>query len=90
MMGVPGFLYHPGRSIGLAAMFFAAAKDKFLDPKDFALASPEELRVFFERHTLDAGDIVLLHDTCPHAAEVIPFLTAEAQRRGLKLMAMDG
>jgi peptidoglycan/xylan/chitin deacetylase (PgdA/CDA1 family) len=61
-----------------------------VDPKDFALASPEELRVFFERHTLDAGDIVLLHDTCPHAAEVIPFLTAEAQRRGLKLMAMDG
>ena len=59
-----------------------------VDPKDFALPTSEELRVFFQRHTLDVGDIVLLHDTCPHAAEVIPFVAADIKSRGLALASI--
>jgi peptidoglycan-N-acetylglucosamine deacetylase len=53
------------------------------DPRDYATASADALGAYFERHPLRGGDIVLLHDTHPHAAAVLPKLVASAQARGL-------
>jgi peptidoglycan/xylan/chitin deacetylase (PgdA/CDA1 family) len=53
------------------------------DPKDLATASPEALRAWFRARPLRSGDLVLLHDTHPHAAAVVPDLAASAAARGL-------
>lgn len=46
------------------------------DPKDFQMQNAEELRAWFTEQPLAAGDVVLLHDTHPHAvgalAAVLP------------------
>jgi peptidoglycan/xylan/chitin deacetylase (PgdA/CDA1 family) len=54
-----------------------------VDPKDFACPTAEELRAWFRLHPLRGGDVVLLHDTHPHAAEVLPELIAAARVCGL-------
>jgi peptidoglycan/xylan/chitin deacetylase (PgdA/CDA1 family) len=54
-----------------------------VDPKDFSAPSPEALRTWFRARPLRGGDLVLLHDTRPHAAAVIPDLASAAAARGL-------
>jgi peptidoglycan-N-acetylglucosamine deacetylase len=54
-----------------------------VDPKDFACHSTAEIRAWFRQRPLRGGDLVLLHDTCPHTAALLPELVEEASRRGL-------
>src|SRR5262249_3985118 len=54
-----------------------------LDPKDFACPSADMVRAWFQERVLRGGDLVLLHDTQPHAAVVVPDLAAAAARQGL-------
>jgi peptidoglycan/xylan/chitin deacetylase (PgdA/CDA1 family) len=53
------------------------------DPKDYAMASADSLRAYFDNHPLCGGDIVLLHDTHARAAEILPELAAQTRARGL-------
>jgi peptidoglycan/xylan/chitin deacetylase (PgdA/CDA1 family) len=54
-----------------------------VDPKDFEMESAERLLDWFRLHPLRGGDVVLLHDTVPHAAAAIVELVEEGRRRGL-------
>jgi len=60
-----------------------------VDPKDYARESSEEVRDWFQEHPLRSGDMVLMHDNHPHAAEVIPDLAASARERGLTFSTVD-
>ena len=42
------------------------------DPKDFQMTASRDLGAWFTTNPLHRGDIVLLHDTHPHAAAVLP------------------
>jgi peptidoglycan/xylan/chitin deacetylase (PgdA/CDA1 family) len=57
-----------------------------VDPKDFACASGIELAARFDGRNLRGGDIVLLHDTVPHSAEVLPTVIAAAREAGLSFL----
>jgi peptidoglycan/xylan/chitin deacetylase (PgdA/CDA1 family) len=54
-----------------------------VDPRDYVCASGAELRNWFERHPLAGGDVVLLHDRLPHAAEALPALVDSVRAAGL-------
>jgi peptidoglycan/xylan/chitin deacetylase (PgdA/CDA1 family) len=54
-----------------------------VDPKDFARQGPEELRAWLREHPLRGGDIVLMHDNKPHAADALGELIETTRRRGL-------
>lgn len=54
-----------------------------VDPKDFACESSAAVSEWFALHPVQAGDIVLLHDNRPYAAEALPGLVADAKRRKL-------
>lgn len=54
-----------------------------VDPKDFACESAEELRTWFRHRPLVGGDIVLLHDNRPHAADALPELVRATRANGL-------
>lgn len=41
------------------------------DPKDFQMHNADELLAWFAQHPLEAGDVVLLHDTHPHAVDAL-------------------
>jgi len=53
------------------------------NPNDFSRANDAEVRTWFRDHPLRGGDVVLMHDNHPHAAEVIPDLAEMARRQGL-------
>jgi peptidoglycan/xylan/chitin deacetylase (PgdA/CDA1 family) len=55
-----------------------------VDPKDFACESGEELHAWFQRRPLCGGDIVLLHDSLPHAAAILPDLIQRTRAAGLE------
>ena len=80
---------HGKVTAGKLARLWAAGQSVILwnvDPKDFAMASSSELGAWIEGHSFDAGDIVLLHDTHPHAAGVMGLVAEMARRRGLALL----
>ncbi len=54
------------------------------DPKDFACANVEEVLQHFNQQPIQAGDVVLLHDNQPYAADVISHLVEQATRFNLK------
>jgi glycosyltransferase involved in cell wall biosynthesis/peptidoglycan/xylan/chitin deacetylase (PgdA/CDA1 family) len=54
-----------------------------VDPRDYACGSGAELRGWFERHPLAGGDVVLLHDRLPHAAEALPGLVESVRSTSL-------
>jgi peptidoglycan-N-acetylglucosamine deacetylase len=54
------------------------------DPKDYACSSAAEIGAWFRQRPLESGDVVLFHDTRPHAAAVLPGLIADARQRGLR------
>jgi peptidoglycan/xylan/chitin deacetylase (PgdA/CDA1 family) len=58
------------------------------DPKDYACGSAAEVRGYFERRPLGPGDVVLMHDTHPHAAEVLPAVIAAGRARGLSFTTL--
>jgi glycosyltransferase involved in cell wall biosynthesis/peptidoglycan/xylan/chitin deacetylase (PgdA/CDA1 family) len=59
------------------------------DPKDYARSSPEQVRAWFAVRGLRGGDVVLMHDTRPFAAEIVADLTAAAAERGLTFATVD-
>ncbi|HEX7449902.1 MAG TPA: polysaccharide deacetylase family protein [Pirellulales bacterium] len=59
------------------------------DPKDFASTAAEPIRDWFRTHPLEGGQIVLLHDCCPHLSDVLPDLIADARNRGLEFTTLD-
>jgi peptidoglycan/xylan/chitin deacetylase (PgdA/CDA1 family) len=54
------------------------------DPKDCERQSAAELSAWFNVHRVQAGDVVLMHDDQPHAAQALPELVADAEGRGLE------
>lgn len=61
-----------------------------LDPKDYRCQTQEELDAWFQKHPVAAGDIVLLHDVHPFAAEALPTMIEEARSRGLEFSSLEG
>jgi peptidoglycan/xylan/chitin deacetylase (PgdA/CDA1 family) len=60
-----------------------------VDPKDFAASDAAAVADHFVREPLAGGDIVLLHDTHPHAAGALPRVVAGARERGLRFVTVD-
>ncbi len=54
-----------------------------VDPRDYSLSSAQDLAAWFEAYPLIAGDVVLMHDTEPHAAGALPRLIEKVRARGL-------
>jgi peptidoglycan/xylan/chitin deacetylase (PgdA/CDA1 family) len=54
-----------------------------VDPKDFECRSSGELRERLNGTTWRGGDVILLHDTVPHAAQVLPDMIRSVRARGL-------
>jgi peptidoglycan/xylan/chitin deacetylase (PgdA/CDA1 family)/glycosyltransferase involved in cell wall biosynthesis len=59
------------------------------DPKDYVSQSTEEIHAWFQKNPLRAGDLVLMHDNRPFAAEVLPELITSARRRGQKFVRVS-
>jgi peptidoglycan/xylan/chitin deacetylase (PgdA/CDA1 family) len=55
-----------------------------VDPRDWASNSTDEVREWFRQRPLQGGDLVLLHETRPHAVEVLPDLVAAARKSGVR------
>jgi peptidoglycan/xylan/chitin deacetylase (PgdA/CDA1 family) len=53
------------------------------DTKDYARRSAADLRGWVASRAFAPGDVVLMHDTCPHTALVLPDLIAAVRDRGL-------
>ena len=60
-----------------------------VDPKDFACCDAGEVARFFVDRPLRGGDLVLLHDTAPYAAAVLPDLVTAARHDGLGFATVD-
>ncbi len=60
-----------------------------VDPKDFARQNTAEVRTWFSERVPRSGDLVLMHDNLPHAAEVLPDLAASAHERGLTFSTIN-
>lgn len=54
-----------------------------VDPKDYQCQSADEVRNRLKAHPWRSGDVLLMHDTHPHAAMVVPDLVAAANQQGL-------
>jgi peptidoglycan/xylan/chitin deacetylase (PgdA/CDA1 family) len=54
------------------------------DPKDCDCEGSDKVRDWFRRHPVTAGDIVLMHDDHPYAADVLPDVIRSARARGLR------
>ena len=55
-----------------------------LDPGDYAVDSPAEVEGWLDRRPLRARDLVLLHDTRPHAARFLPAAVRAARSKGVR------
>lgn len=60
-----------------------------LDPKDYACRDASEVVDYFERATIAGGDIILLHDTHPHAAAALPRIVEIVRAAGLAFVTVD-
>jgi peptidoglycan/xylan/chitin deacetylase (PgdA/CDA1 family) len=54
-----------------------------VDPKDYTCQTAEEVRAWFADRPLQGGDVVMMHDNLPHAAQVLPHLVELARARGM-------
>lgn len=54
-----------------------------VDPKDFACRTADEMRARLKARPPRGGDIVLMHDNHPHAADALPDLVAAVRGQGL-------
>lgn len=57
-----------------------------VDPKDYACREASEVLRRLEADPVTSGDIVLMHDTYRHAAEVVTPLVEDARKRGLRFV----
>ena len=60
------------------------------DPRDCERKSADEVRGFFKANPLVGGDILLMHDDQPFAAEVLSEVIADARQRGLRFVTPLG
>ena len=60
-----------------------------IDPKDFAIASAEEMQHWASRYAPRGGDIVLMHDNHPWAATAIPQLAKSAREAELSFTTLE-
>jgi peptidoglycan/xylan/chitin deacetylase (PgdA/CDA1 family)/glycosyltransferase involved in cell wall biosynthesis len=60
-----------------------------VDPKDYACLLANELRQKICNRTFQAGEIVLLHDIHPFAADILPDLAARVRAAGLDFTTVD-
>jgi peptidoglycan-N-acetylglucosamine deacetylase len=58
------------------------------DSGDYYCDSPDEVRARFESRPLRGGDLVLLHDDRPHAADVLAQVIKSARSRGLTFITV--
>jgi peptidoglycan/xylan/chitin deacetylase (PgdA/CDA1 family) len=54
------------------------------DPEDFMAQSPDDILGYFDRNSLEPGDIVLLHDKTPHIVAALPALLDRLAHRQLR------
>lgn len=54
-----------------------------VDPRDYASPTSQTVRDWFAARELRSGDVVLFHDTHPHALAVLPDVVGTARARGL-------
>jgi peptidoglycan/xylan/chitin deacetylase (PgdA/CDA1 family) len=59
------------------------------DPRDYKVRSADELVGWFDQHPVNAGDIVLLHDTQPRTAESLPRVIKSIQQAGFTLSTVS-
>lgn len=55
-----------------------------VEPRDHSCRSSDEIRAWFRGRPLRGGDVVLMHDDWPRAAEVVPDLVEAVRARGLR------
>jgi peptidoglycan/xylan/chitin deacetylase (PgdA/CDA1 family) len=60
-----------------------------VDPRDYSCASPGQLSDWFQDHPLESGDLVLMHDNHPYAAQALPEHVIAARARGLRFAAIN-
>jgi peptidoglycan/xylan/chitin deacetylase (PgdA/CDA1 family) len=59
------------------------------DPKDYPCQNRTELRTRLWDGNLRGGDLILMHDNHPFAAEVLPDLAAEVRARGMTFATVN-
>jgi len=59
------------------------------DPKDYQCKSSGELRQKLLGRKLQDGDLILLHDNHPFAADLLPELAAQARAQGMTFSTVD-
>lgn len=84
----------PYGEIGLGLILYAYRyKRKLvlwtLDPEDFQAASEKEIRAFFGRNPIGAGDIILLHEDARHTAAALDAVLSAALAKGLSAATLD-
>jgi peptidoglycan/xylan/chitin deacetylase (PgdA/CDA1 family) len=60
-----------------------------VDPKDFAQPSAVHLADWFASRPLRGGDLILLHDSAPHAWVALPTIAAGVRRSGLHFGSLE-
>ena len=60
-----------------------------VDPKDFGMPSAAHLSDWFEGRPLRGGDLILLHDSSPHALVAMPAIAAGLRRSGLQFGSLE-
>lgn len=91
LLGNDSRLYRPPRgkvSFSQALRLWRAGYTIVLwsaDARDWACHTAEDVREWARRHPFRAGDIVLMHDRLPYAAQALADIVAAAIARGLRL-----
>jgi peptidoglycan-N-acetylglucosamine deacetylase len=60
-----------------------------VDPKDYNKPSAEDVKLELAKRKLESGDLVLFHDTHPHAVEILPDLITSARESGLEFGTVE-
>lgn len=60
-----------------------------VDPKDYNKSDADTVRDWFRARTVAGGDLVLMHDTHPHALAVLPELVSTARESGLSFTTVS-
>jgi peptidoglycan/xylan/chitin deacetylase (PgdA/CDA1 family) len=60
-----------------------------VDPKDFSQPSALHLADWFTARPLQGSELILLHDSFPHALEAIPAIAAKIRRSGLQFGSLE-
>ena len=93
LLGRPAPLFRPPHGKVTTAKLLGAWRQRNTvvlwnrDPKDFEMRNARELEAWFAKQPLKAGDVVLLHDTHPHALGALATLLPGSPLRYVALQA---